>query len=431
MSDTLVMWFGVAAGCLALAVAFAVVNGGLQMLGEGRLGGLADEGGPVGREAERVLRLGRQVQTRILVARVICVAAAATSMAVALTPVGLLWVFLGVGAVTLIYGLAVELAGRQAAYRPRVSLRLLRLLRPFEWLFAAPAWPVSAVGAMVERLFPPARESAPELETKAVEHLIAQGAERGAIDTEQAALMRNLMEFKDTVAREVMVPRTRVAAFSLDTPICEVRDTIVESGHSRYPIYEGGIDDVVGVLYAKDLFRVNVERDDPRTLRDPSLEVLLRKPAHTVHEDAHIQVVLREMQAKRFHLAVVVDEFGGMAGVITLEDILEEIVGEIEDEHDPFRRLVSEAAPGHFIADATMSVYDLWTFLGEDNDDDALEGEFDSIGGMVMELIGGVPERGARVAAGPFDLIVLDADERHVTRVEIVRRDPATASAAQ
>ena len=132
------------------------------------------------------------------------------------------------------------------------------------------------------------------------------------------------------------------------------------------------------------------------------------------------------MQARRIHLAVVVDEFGGTSGIVTLEDILEEIVGEIQDEYDDDELSVQEIAPGRYIADAGISVYDLEDYLGTKLEHE--EGEYDSLGGMVVELAGHVPATGESVVSGPFRLIVRDADQRHVRRVEILRRPDADAA---
>jgi CBS domain containing-hemolysin-like protein len=224
------------------------------------------------------------------------------------------------------------------------------------------------------------------------------------------------------MAREVMVPRTQVEAFAIQTPLADVARRVEELGHSRYPVYRDTIDHVEGVLFAKDLFRWLREGKGHETL-----EGLIRKPALFVPETRKIDSVLREMQQRRFHLGVVVDEFGGVAGIVTLEDVIEEIVGEIDDELDEEYEPVRQSEPGRFVADASVSVYDLADYLGEAIDDGA--GHYDSLGGMMVQLAGRVPSVGEAVSAGPFDLKVLEGDDRHVERVEIVRR--AQEDAAQ
>jgi CBS domain containing-hemolysin-like protein len=213
-----------------------------------------------------------------------------------------------------------------------------------------------------------------------------------------------------------MVPRTQVVAFELEKSIDEVLASIMESGHSRYPVYRNHIDHVEGVLYAKDLFQVLRNSSDASTI---SLASVVRKPVFFAAESQKIGVLLREMQRRRSHMAVVVDEFGGAAGIVTLEDIVEEIVGEIQDEHDEEAPLVYERAPGHYFVDTSISVYDLEEQLGESICED--KSDFDSLGGLLVHLAGQVPVIGETLLAGPYRVVVLDADERRVSRVEMLR----------
>jgi CBS domain containing-hemolysin-like protein len=213
-----------------------------------------------------------------------------------------------------------------------------------------------------------------------------------------------------------MVSRTHVVAFDIETSIDEVLASVIESGHSRYPVYRGQIDQVEGILYAKDLFQVLRSASDASNLL---LSDVLRKPVFFAAESQKIGVLLREMQRRRSHLAVLVDEFGGAAGIVTLEDIVEEIVGEIQDEHDEEPPLVFERAPGHYLVDAGISVYDLEEHLGESICQD--KSDFDSLGGMLVQLAGEVPAIGEALVAGPYRIVILDADERHVRRVEMRR----------
>ena len=264
--------------------------------------------------------------------------------------------------------------------------------------------------------------------------MIEQREESGSIPEDFAELLLSVLEFKDTVAREVMVPRTQVKAIEIDTSLDEVLDIIVKGGHSRYPVYRDRVDQIEGILYAKDLFRILKSSIAPRGSRDGdsrdsgereayrSLDRIIRRPVFFVAETHKIGQLLREMQSRRFHLAIVVDEFGGTSGIVTLEDIVEEIVGDIRDEHDAEDALVEELAEDGWLVDASISIYDLGEILEVDFDED--EGDYDSLGGMLIELADGVPEVGEAVDAHGYRFLVREADERHVTRVEI-RRAPA------
>ena len=176
------------------------------------------------------------------------------------------------------------------------------------------------------------------------------------------------------------------------------------------------IDRLEGVLCAKDLFHLMHNSADSSSI---DIAGIVRRPVFLTSESQKIGTLLREMQSRHSHLAVVVDEFGGVAGIVTLEDILEEIVGEIQDEHDEEPDPVQERAPGHYVVDAAESIYDLEERLGESICED--KAEFDTVGGMVVHLAGRVPMVGEHLKTGLFEVVVLGADERRVTRVEVFR----------
>jgi CBS domain containing-hemolysin-like protein len=409
---------GIAVGVVVGAI-FTALSVGLEALGELRLRAVAEAGGPLASLARRVLDHGSEIRSRLLVARIGCLTVSAALAAAIESP---RFPALGgagaVVAVALAYAVFAQVAGAIAIRRPaEVVLRAYRILRPFELLMAPVVMPLLLIDRVVGRLAPPPRErpyAAERLTELAVEQLLEQGEEEGSIAEEQAQLLWNVLEFKNTVAREIMVPRTQIVAFDIETEFEEVLAQIIEHGHSRYVVYRKTIDQVEGVLYAKDLFRAF--RDDQHL--DGIRLVDLVRPALFVPEGQKIGTVLREMQARHFHMAVVTDEFGGVAGLVTLEDIVEEIVGEIQDEHDEEEPMIRALEDGRFEANAGISVYDLAEFLGEPLHHDS--GDFDSLGGLVVQLAGRVPAPGECVRAGRFELCVREADDRRVTKVEIV-----------
>ncbi|MFW6031368.1 MAG: hemolysin family protein, partial [Myxococcota bacterium] len=402
-----------------MGAVFAAVEEGLVLMGEVRLRAIRDGGGRYSAVAERVLTRLQSIRARMLAGRMLSVAFAVAFAAWwALRVNGILAAVAAAVAVSLSYAVAAEVSTTVMHQRAsRGALVLLRWLRPLEVLLAPLGWPLQWVGRLTERLVPTVKERDSERITElAVEHMIDQGEERGSIGEEHAEMLRSVLEFKNTVAREIMVPRTQMVAFALGTPLPEVLERIVQSGHSRYPVYRDRMDHMEGVLYAKDLFGVLGERP----IEEVKLEELVRRPMFFAAETQKIGGLLREMQARRVHLAVVVDEFGGTSGLLTLEDILEEIVGEIRDEHDEEELRVKQLAPGHYLADAGISLYDL---------EDAIDvtfpkesGEYDSLGGMVVDLAGRVPQAGESLRVGDFELVVREADDRHVTHIEIHHR---------
>jgi putative hemolysin len=403
-----------------VGAAMSALTAALNALPEELLMAVRDEEGPDAATASRILAERPRVRARLLAGRVLSVAALAAATA-----------YLGVGAIPLPLGILVvalaalgyavlaEVAQTIARSRARVlGLRMLRFSRFLELAFAPLALPIQLVASLTERLFPEGEDDVdPEIASREVEHIIERREEDGVIDEEFAQLLRRVLEFKDTVAREVMVPRTRMVAIDLETPLDEIVAKVVEEGHSRFPMYRERVDRIEGIMHAKDLFRAM--RDGKGQV---DLSTIVRKPALFVAESQKIGHVLREMQSKRQHLALVVDEFGGTAGVVTLEDILEEIVGEIQDEHDAEEALVTEIAPDTYMVDARVSIHELGELLETSFDNAAEDAEVDSLGGLVVGLAGKVPEPGEHVTVDGLELIVREADEKHVTRVEVRRK---------
>ena len=406
-------------GGVGLGALLAAVGSGFHTLGEAGLQALSEGEGRNAKVAGRVLQDVEAVQSRLLLGRVLCVALAATFVAYSLLqPYGLWIALLGVVGTAMAYAIVATIAGAVVRQRSgQATLRVWKWLRPVDLLLTPLAAPLTWIGELVVKLVPEVElEDSSRLADLTVEHVIEQGEETGTIAEDHAQMLRSVLEFKNTVAREIMVPRTQVVAFDFDTSIDAVLASVIESGHSRYPVYRGQIDQVEGILYAKDLFQLlrNTPDSDGVLLAD-----VLRKPVFFAAESQKIGVLLREMQRRRSHLAVVVDEFGGAAGIVTLEDIVEEIVGEIQDEHDEEAPLVYERAPGHYFVDASISVYDLEEHLGEAICEDKTD--FDSLGGLLVHLAGQVPVIGEALVAGPYRVVVHDADERHVRRVEMLR----------
>ncbi len=243
--------------------------------------------------------------------------------------------------------------------------------------------------------------------------LIEVAEERGAITAQFADMMRHILALDQTTADEVMVPRTEVRAVEVNTPLPDIIDFIVRDGHSRYPVYRERLDHVIGVLHAKDLLD-HARRCDLTV----SVTSLLR-PVLFVPTTKPVSALLKEFQQERAHLAVVVDEYGGLAGIVTLEDVLEEIVGEIEDEYDRKRQrtLIRRLSPTEALVDGDTEVRRLNRTLGLD----LPEEEAVTIAGLILEALGDIPEPGTKLRLGSVELTVEEATEReiHMVRVTI------------
>ncbi|HEX5655803.1 MAG TPA: CNNM domain-containing protein, partial [Polyangiales bacterium] len=298
--------------CVVVGGLCAALDGALRALGDARMRAARDGGGDRGKLAARYLAQPRLIHTRMLAGRVIgLTAAAATAALLGGRWGGAVGGSLATCGVALAYGLLAETATRFASRRATgVALPLLARMRPLEVLFAPFAYPLVAFGGLIDRVLPPRPEDDPERVTEAdVSQLIEQGEEVGSITQDHAAMLRAVLDFHDMTAREIMVPRTQMVAVEIETPIEQVLDLVIRTGHSRYPVYRERADQVVGVLYAKDFF--GAQRDVTSTTRLVTLAELVRKDVFFVAEMHKIGSLLKEMQSRRVHLAVVTDEFGG------------------------------------------------------------------------------------------------------------------------
>ncbi|MGB5564749.1 MAG: hemolysin family protein [Acidimicrobiia bacterium] len=231
-------------------------------------------------------------------------------------------------------------------------------------------------------------------------------------DREERELISSILEFRDTIVREVMVPRTDMVTLPAAASTDDAVDIVLEAGRSRIPLTGENIDDIVGLLYARDLLTLYDQAAPPRPARD------LAHEAYFVPETKAISELLREMQAKQKHLAIVVDEFGGTAGVVTIEDLIEEIVGEIVDEYDDEKPMVVSLESGDYLVDARLDVDELASTLSIRFPEE----EWDTVGGLVLGLAGRVPEVGESFEYNDVMLIAEDVQGRRIARVRVTRR---------
>jgi CBS domain containing-hemolysin-like protein len=253
------------------------------------------------------------------------------------------------------------------------------------------------------------RESASLVTEEEIKTMVDAGEEEGLIEIEEKEMILSVLDFGDTVARQVMVPRIDMMALDVNTPFDEALNQIIAAGHSRVPIFRGTVDEIIGILYAKDMLK---------SLRDgvkPPLEQILRKVYFTP-ESKSVSELLQELQKTRVHVSIVVDEFGGTAGLVTIEDILEEIVGEIQDEFDAEEPDTMPLPNGQgYILDASMNIED----AGEVLKVDLPEGESDTLGGFIYDQLGKVPVNGEVVKWDGLVFEVLSVSDRRILKVKV------------
>ena len=263
----------------------------------------------------------------------------------------------------------------------------------------------------------PASEAEHSHSGEELRFLLEQGREGGTIEEEEHELIENVFEFGETSVREIMVPRTSIAAIEVTSSRSALVNLLVEGGYSRIPVYEDSLDNIIGVVHAKDLITL-MEHRDLIILRD------LLRPAFFVPETKPIDDLLREFQRRKVHLAIVVDEFGSTAGLVTMEDVLEELVGEIQDEHDSENHDIEKVSDQTYIINAALSISDVNDHI---NEFELPEGnDYTSVGGFINKWLGRIPEVNEIFEYDTLRMTVLKTDNHHVAQVKIEKLSDVT-----
>lgn len=246
-----------------------------------------------------------------------------------------------------------------------------------------------------------------------VQHIVAEGHETGVFSAAESEYIRNIFDFTHTSVREVMVPRTRMAALDLDLPREEMLRMILENQYSRYPVFRGSIENIAGVIHGKDFLG--------RIVTEPGFDInAIVRPPFYVPEGKKVNDLLKEMQRNRSHMAVVVDEYGGLSGLVTTEDLLEELVGEIEDEHDIGEpRRVQKLPDGSLMVDALISINDLEDLLNVKLAEDL---PYDTLAGLILDHLGRFPEKGEKLEWNNFTLVCEEVKKTAIVKVRIVEK---------
>ncbi len=421
-------------GLLLLTIILALGHSALVNVRKARLRQLIDEGNKAARTAERLgedaSRLLATAQFVVVLTGLFIGGMVATLLAPPLAGWWKPWLkgaaeplaFVLVVLVTAIVLLAIGQMAPEAIAARRPERLALLLARPLAVVTAltTPAVRITMwLGQAVAGLFGAKTEADLSIVTEEeIKTLVDAAEEEGVIEEDEKEMISSIFELGDTLTRQVMVPRMDVMALDATTPMLEALDNIMQAGHSRVPVYEETIDNVIGVLYAKDLLPY---------LRDGRINVPLRsilRPAYFVPETKRASDLLPDLQQRRVHMAVVVDEYGGVAGLVTIEDVLEEIVGEIHDEYDVEELFVEPVGDDEYVMDARVDLDDLNQLM------DVLlpAEESDTLGGFIYAELGRVPTVGDRVQFEDLSFTVESVAGRRIQKVRVLRSTPGPAS---
>ena len=325
----------------------------------------------------------------------------------------------------LVVVILVEGIGRSLGFAtaPRFTLAFAPLVRVLEMLLSPVLRAGVALDSFFERLMPaPTIEERAEQREEATEQFRLVVAAEADVPHDQEALLHGVFSLGDTAVREVMVPRVDIVGIDHIMPWSEVVDRVRSSEHARFPVYDETLDNVVGILYAKDLLPFVIDDDEPML----GWQTLVR-PATYIPTSKAIDAQLRDFKASHTHIAIVSDEFGGTAGLVTIEDVLEEIVGEIRDEYDVEEPEVEQEEGRRFWVSGRLSLDELSQRLGQDFAQDDLK----TVGGLVYELFGRVPRAGESVVIGSYKLVVERVRGRRVERIYFERVEPLAGAPAR
>ena len=314
-------------------------------------------------------------------------------------------------AFTLLYFVFVEAMSKTFGiqHSDRAALFLAPFVYALSRLFALPT---KLLIGLANVLIPgKGLKAGPFVSEEDIRSMAEVGREEGVIEAEETELIHSIFEFGDTIVREVMVPRPDVVGIEVKKSLRAVQDLVLKHGHSRLPVFREQLDDVVGVVYAKDVLKALHQKRS-----DMPLEDLARKP-HFVPESKKVAELLREMQKERFHIALVTDEYGSVSGLVTLEDLLEELVGEIADEYDREEPKVEPVDEVTFRVNARLAIDELNEIL----DADLPDTEWDTVGGLMQGLLGQIPRQGQEVRFDNYRFVAERVKGRRIGKVLIER----------
>ena len=319
---------------------------------------------------------------------------------------------IAIGIMTLLLLLSGEITPKTLAraYSTTIALPLMYIVLVFHIAFWPATWLLTHLIQLLLKMLGKHSKLGDDLTEEDIEFIVSLGRKEGAIDKDKENLLSSIFEFTDTTAKEIMVPRTDLVRISIDTPYEEVITKTLETGFSRIPVYEGNIDTIVGIFYTKNLI------PPPQISEKEDFLKTRIKPPVFIPESKKISEVLKFFQKERIHLAIVVNEFGGTEGIVTMEDIIEELLGEIHDEFDSDEEKIKSIGGGTYIADARVDIEDLEEKLKMEFPE---EREYESLGGFLMEVAGEVPSVGWEYIHEKFIFNVTEADLNRVIKVKI------------
>ncbi len=381
-----------------------------------KLKNLVEEGDQKAIEIDRLLSNPNKLLSTILVVNSVAVIVASSMATVlALQLFGSLGEIIETILISIVVLIFCEITPKTAAVQN--PLRWARIfvnpVRAAAWLLTPIVWSLGAITNFLVRIVGgQMKHRGPFVTEEELRLLVTVGEEEGVLEEEETEMIHSIFEFADTTVREVMIPRIDMVTLESDATVDDAVDLALEAGFSRIPVYEENIDNIIGVLYTKDMLKQLREGHDNLLIRD------LVRPAYFVPETKKLDDLLREIKQKHVHMVIVVDEYGSVAGLVTIEDLVEEIVGDIQDEYDREEKLYEQVNENEFICDAKISIEDFNELMGQELDDR----DYETLGGFLYAQLDKIPNAGDTITFNNLIFTVLATRGRRITKVSVVRK---------
>jgi CBS domain containing-hemolysin-like protein len=316
--------------------------------------------------------------------------------------------------ISLVVLIFCEIAPKTAAVQNplRVARAMVNLVRGAAWLLRPLVVSLSAITNFLVRIMGGQMiYHGPFVTEEELRLLVTVGEEEGVLEEEETEMIHSIFEFGDTTVREVMIPRIDMVTLESDATVDQAVDLALQGGFSRIPVFEETIDDIIGILYTKDMLKQLREGHNQQPIRE------LVRPAYFVPETKKLDDLLREIRQKRTHLAIVIDEYGSVSGLVTIEDLMEEIVGDIRDEYDIEENLYERVGPDEYIVDAKLSISEFDDLLDTKLDDE----DYDTLGGFLYAKLDKIPVADDTITSDNFTFTILATRGRRITKVRVAR----------
>lgn len=413
------MPYAVIFGCLLLSAFFSAAETAITSLGTLKARHLLESGGKSVAHLKFWISHPGRVLTTILIFNTavnILASSVATEIAYVRFQNGAIGIATGITTfLVLVFGEVLPKSFAKAHYE-KLASPFLRIIIYVYYLCFPLISLLSGFADLFIRLISSGRHSTPLITEAELEFIVSEGEKAGVIGDIKKNIINGAFDFDETTVREIMTPRTDIKAFSVDTPLKDVLAKAIDSGYSRFPIYRNHVDHMVGMLLVKDLLAQAANPKEGLVAKD------IMREAHFAPESKSIMEVFKDLKRTKSHMAIIIDEYGGTAGIVTMEDILEEIVGEIQDEFDVEEAKILQVADNLYDVSGSLNLDDFFDFFKLNlNTEETLEKdqESDTIAGWVTQLIGQIPKVGQSVRINGLQLEVSEVKHRRIHKVKV------------